>query len=299
MSAAVLNIVLGLAAAFIGYLIGRLWEKFQVRRRCWMAREFWHPVLDGTFQIVISKFDIPEFREPTGVVGGGDAIANRLLSELFHDIGLERPQSVYVDERELDRANNLVVLGGPAENKVARQVCDRLRPGMRVVDPGPGLPMQVEMTAQPGGDWAAPLVHVAEPGQEMIEYGVILRAPSPFADGRTVVVIQGAYGYGTWAGVGLTRSKDFLARCEALDHEDGEPRGRVATAAARAGRRMGLALGSRAWVPIECLYRVDVVDGHPTSTEIVALRRMSAVTAGGPSSPRGGADRPPEAADRP
>ncbi|KQV72076.1 hypothetical protein ASC64_20875 [Nocardioides sp. Root122] len=296
---AVLNIVLSLAAALIGYLIGRLWETFLVRRRCWMAREFWHPVLDGTFQVVISKFDIPEFREPTGVVGGGDAIANRLLSELFQDIGLERPKSVYVDEHELDRKNNLVVLGGPAENKVARQICDRLRPGMRVVDPGPGVAMQVEMTAQAGGDWAAPLVHVAEPGQEMTEYGVIIRAPSPFAAGRTVVVIQGAYGYGTWAGVGLTQSKDFLARCESLDHEHSEPRGRIAVAAARARRRMGFTSGSRAWVPVECLYKVDVVDGHPTTTEILALRRMLPVTGGGPSSPRVGTDRPPEAAGHP
>lgn len=295
----VLNIVLGLAVALIGYLIGRLWEKFQVRRRCWMAREFWHPVLDGAFQIVISKFDIAGFREPTGVVGGGDAIANRLLSELFHDIGLDRPQSVYVDEHGLDRTNNLVVLGGPAENKVARQLCDRLRPGMRVVDPGPGLPMQVEMTRQPGGDWASPLVHVAEPGQEMTEYGVIVRAPSPFADGRTVVVIQGAYGYGTWAGVGLTRTADFLARCESLDHEHSEPRGRVAAAAARARRRMGFTSGSREWVPIECLYKVDVVDGHPATTEILTLRRMSAVTGGESSAPRAGSDRPPEAAGHP
>ena len=87
--------LIGLGTALIGYLVGRLWQTLKVRRRNWKARQFWQPVVDEQFQIVVSRFSVDGFTEPTGLVGGGDAIANRLLGDLFQDIGLARPQVVY------------------------------------------------------------------------------------------------------------------------------------------------------------------------------------------------------------
>jgi len=264
---AITNVLVGLATAFIGYLIGRLWQTVRVRRRYWRSRQFWQPVVDGHFQIVISRFPVEGFRKPTGVVGGGDAIANRLLGDLFQDIGLERPKSVYVDEAELDRDQNLIVLGGPNANRVADEALARVAPSLRVVDPGPGLPMQVEdLTAQ------APLdVYVADPADDhMTDYGVIVRARSPFNADRAVVVISGAYGYGTWAGVQVSKRKEFLERCEELDAENRHAPGRGLRRLRSLFRRSAVPR----WAQIECLFKVDVIDRRPQSAEILVFRRI-------------------------
>jgi hypothetical protein len=271
------SILLGLVTTLLGFVIGRLWKTFQVRRRCWMAREFWNPVVDGQFQIVISRFPVDGFREPTKVVGGGDAIAHRLLGDMFMDIGLDRPPTVYVDEPGLDRKKNLVALGGPLENRVAREICSRVNPGLRIVDPGPGLPMQVEVSPQPGGPNAVPKVYVAEPADDnMTDYGVVIRAANPFVKGRASVVIQGTYGFGTWAGVELTQKEEFLTACADLDAEHDPPTGRARSFAVRTRRRLGLGdKKHRDWAEIECLFEVDVLDRHPVSTEILCLRRIA------------------------
>jgi hypothetical protein len=265
---AITNVLLGLATALLGYVIGRLWHTVRVRHRYWKARQFWQPVVDSHFQIVISRFPVDGFREPTGVVGGGDAIANRLLGDLFQDIGLERPQSVYVDEAGLDRDKNLIVLGGPNENRVAAEALARVVPGMCVTDPGPGLPMQVEdLAATPRG------VYVADPAPDhMTDYGVIVRARSPFHSDRAVVVISGAYGYGTWAGVQLSQSAEFLRRCEELDAEFRGAHHRLTS--------LGTLLRIRRsavprWAQIECLYKVDVLDRRPQRSQIVVFRRIA------------------------
>lgn len=273
----IVNALLGLGTALVGYLVGRLWETIKVRRRNWRARQFWQPVVEGQFQIVISRFSVDGFREPTGVVGGGDAIANRLLGDLFDDIGLSRPQSIYVDESELDRDKNLIVLGGPLENRVAAEALTRISPGLRVTDPGPGRAMQVDdlRTRRVQSEQAdAATTYIADPGpSQMTDYGVIMRVQSPFSPDRALVMISGAYGYGTWAGVQLTRTEEFLQRCADLDQTTRAPRGLAYLWSRRP--RLGLTRSAvPKWAPIECLYRVDVLDRRPQRSEILVFRRI-------------------------
>lgn len=292
-----INVVIGLVTALIGYLIGRLWRTVTVRRRYWKARQFWQPVVEGHFQIVISRFEVAGFREPTGIVGGGDAIANRLLGDLFRDIGLQSPKSVYVDEGELDRNRNLIVLGGPNTNRVADEALSRISPGLCVTDPGPGVHMQVEdlrVAERPSDDGtghhARSGVYVADPGSaEMTDYGVIIRARSPFKAERALVVISGAYGYGTWAGVELSQTAEFLRRCEECDAEVRTP----VPAGLRQIRAIATRLGLRKsavpqWAQVECLFKVDVIDKRPQKTQILLFRRIAApASTNEPNGPHG------------
>jgi hypothetical protein len=50
-----------------------------------------------------------------------------------------------------------------------------------------------------------------------IDYGKLVRVRNPYAWGRTLVMISGIYGYGTWGGVRLLSDPDFLKRCAGLD----------------------------------------------------------------------------------
>lgn len=269
----VVNILVGLSTALIGYLIGRVWQTMVVRRQCRKARRFWRPAIDDKFQIVVSRFQPAGHREPTGVVGGGDAIADRILRDHFGAIGLKRPDVVYVDEPRLDRRNNLILLGGPDSNRITEEALDRVPTGLRVVDPGPGEPMEVrDLAADLGTDGDGPdgTVFVAAPSAAaMTDYGVITRVRNPFNPDRTLVVISGAYGYGTWAGVQLSRTEDFLRRCESLD--SARRGGGVVGAWLRRGSHGSKASGAR-WAEFECLFKVDVYDKEPQRTEILRFR---------------------------
>jgi hypothetical protein len=274
--AQLVNIAGGLATALIGYLIGRLWRTWVIRRRYRRARRFWQPVVDGHFQIVISRFAVDGFREPTGLVGGGDAIANRLLGDLFQDIGLERPKSVYVDEPELDRNKNLILLGGANANRVVDEALARITPGLSVTDPGPGICMQIEDLQVPEDSAGGRRTYVAEPALDhMTDYGVIIRAHNPFCPDRALVVISGAYGYGTWAGVQVSQRPDFLKRCAELDaenHQAAPGPARSWSPAARLGLRSSELPD---WAEVECLFKVDVIDRRPQTAEILLFRPIA------------------------
>ena len=81
------------------------------------------------------------------------------------------------------------------------------------------------------------------------DYGVLVRGQNPFAPRRTLLVIAGIYGFGTWAGAQLPFDEEFLRRC--------------------AGYRN-----------FECLYRVEVHKGQLLDTSIVMLRSLPELPVG-------------------
>jgi hypothetical protein len=303
MTQQLVNVLVGLLTALIGYILGRFWNTLVVWRRYRNVRRFWRPVLaDGRFQVVVSRFQFDGFREPTGVVGGGDAIAHRLLVDIFQEIGLRRPEFVYVDEPELDRRRNLILLGGSTTNRVTKEAIDSIKPGLNVVDPGPGIAVQVYdsvAAAESGTDDASKEtqhVFVAEPSStQMTDYGVIIRARNPFNKKKVLVIISGAYGYGTWAGVQLTQTDEFLQHCKLLDAmQQGSTRsGRVRGPWPSIRSALTPLLAERSWTELECLFKVDVFDQRPQAPEILRFRALSEsqTEEGGSSAPHNGVDR--------
>jgi hypothetical protein len=83
--AQLLNVLIGLSTALIGYIIGRLWQRVADWLPYRRARRFLAPVMSGGLQVVTSRFRSPGF--PDGMVGGGDALALRELEGFFVKIG--------------------------------------------------------------------------------------------------------------------------------------------------------------------------------------------------------------------
>jgi hypothetical protein len=275
-----INVLINLSTALTGYIVGRLWERLIVKWRYRRMRRFWRPAVDGRFQIVVSRFDVEGFREPTGVVGGGDAIAERLLVDTFQDIGLKRPETVFVDEPTLERSLNLIILGGPSTNRIAREALEYVRPCLNVVDPGPGMPMLVEDSANIGESSGAEKkvvrAFVANPNRErMTDYGVIVRAHNPFDERKALIVISGAYGYAAEAGVRLTQTEDFLQQCSVLDNAHRHATmGSVSWSARLAtaflpSRRLP---AQTQWAELECLFKVEVHDRKSQAPQILEVR---------------------------
>src|SRR5438046_425541 len=112
------SIITGLLTALIGYIVGRAWQRFIDQRPYRQAQRFWGPLLGDQLQIIVSRFWPDSFMEPTGIVGGGDALALREISSYFAKIGLKEAKVVYVDEATVDRTENLVLLGGVDTNEI-------------------------------------------------------------------------------------------------------------------------------------------------------------------------------------
>jgi hypothetical protein len=293
--AQLVNVIVGLATALIGYVIGRVWQQAVDRLRYRRARNFLGPAVRGGVQVVASRFSVAEFNEPTGVVGGGDALALRELSTFFDAIGLKQIDTVFVDEGRLNARGNLILLGGLDTNRVTMTAIDLFKPNVTVVDPGPGMPMEVHDLAPPVGpkinEEKSLKIHSykAIPGQ--VDYGIVIRTPNPFDTSKAMIIIAGAYGYGTWAGIDLIQQSAFLRKCEQLDLQLSDTADRATWLKARF-RRIGATIlrsaNNRSWPGVECIFKVQVFDDRPTAPEIIVFRALSR-----PSAVAGGSSAPP------
>lgn len=78
------------------------------------------------------------------------------------------------------------------------------------------------------------------------DYGMIIRTANPFASHKSLVLICGIYGFGTWAGAQLPFDEDFLRRVSGLDR-------------------------------FECLFQVHVHQRQPLKTDVIVLRALPGV----------------------
>lgn len=280
--AELVNVLAGLTTALIGYVIGRLWQRIADWLPYRRARLFLGPAVKGEVQIVTSRFPSTEFRDPTGVVGGGDALALRELAAFFTTIGFKQFSTVYVDEGRLNPHGNLILLGGLDTNKVTMAAMKSLKPKVTIFDPGPGIPMEVHdlaPEADPESDGIKSSTRrefKASPGE--VDYGIIVRARNPFDTRKTMIIIAGAYGHGSWGGADLIQQDEFLRKCEELDLRRRETVARVSrmTTSLRRIRATVARSGSdRDWSPLECIFKVGVFDNRPTAAQIIVFRALS------------------------
>jgi hypothetical protein len=273
------NVLAGLATTLLGYIIGRVWQRVVDQIPYRRARVFWRPLFTSQIQVVVSRFESPSFNEPTGLVGGGDAIALREISAYLSRIGFRKHKVVYVDEAGLDRKNNLILLGGPDANAVTRDALKLIGARFQLVDPGPGHPAEIRDTAPVEShatlSGARTAVRAYAPTADT-DYGVVIRARNPFNPEKWLVIFAGAYGYGTWGGVELALSDHaFLRQCLDLQHKHGGSHWRRLTQVQhyRLGNNVRRRAGSEP-VQLECLFLVRVYDRRPYACELVVPPRL-------------------------
>ncbi len=277
------NIAIGLLTTLIGYSLGRIWQRLADEVPLRRARKLWGPLLTGGLQIVVSRFWPAGWPGPTGVVGGGDAVALRELGSYFSKIGTQF-DAVYVDEADLDRKRNLILLGGPDTNIVTRDALASLSPRVRIFDPGPGKAMEVhDLAPGPATGEAVtgrkPRVRKYRSQPEAVDYGIIIRARNPFSPGNALVVIAGAYGYGTWAGAMLATEDTFLEKCQRLGESDdnitlNRRHSYMKVLAGHAREFLGRPATQPSWLQFECIFKVSIYDQRPHAPEILTLRPL-------------------------
>jgi hypothetical protein len=288
MAAQLLNVAIGLLTTLLGYFVGRAWQKLVDQVPYRRTRRLWGPLLDGGLQIVVSRFLIPPFRDP-GVVGGGDALALRVITSYFASAGIKGVETVYVDEPSLDRRKNIITLGGPSTNSVTKDALERMAAHVQIVDPGPNKPVEVhDLAAVSPGSASLPSPASGRRHRTRVQryaarpetdHGIIVRAGNPFNPDKEILIIAGAWGYGSWGGAELASNENFLERCNRLGAKGSAPRSKGWRSLPRAlfskdAVWRGTPRNPRSQVPFECIFSVDVFDKRPLAAKIIALRQI-------------------------
>jgi hypothetical protein len=204
-----LEIVKDVAAFLIGAAVSWLLTVGHGLWRTREARRFWRPFLSDDLCIILGRFKEFSSFERSGFLGVGDAIALAELQRYLARIGRRRgAEVIYADQCGGDDLHHTIIcLGGPDANSVTLDALKLIKPKLQYGDPS------INEVAIQDTAFVPPhlyLPHAAGRDGSTIDYGIILRVPNPFAKEKTLLIIGGSFGHGTWAGARYVTSHDFL-----------------------------------------------------------------------------------------
>lgn len=251
------QIALNFFPAVVAFALGILWRRTRKAVVFFRARRFWRPVISDDLQIVLGGFGDLHGFEASGLIGRGDVLAMNELVAYFQKIGYGAPRVSYADElghydlTGKSLRSNMIVIGGPDVNSIARDILDRInlgidfasgqideslsthgREGRFKLHPrgrfsqffstersNRGILLIRDLTM--ARDQKRPAIYrpTIKNGKVLIDYGIVARAPNPFDPDKSVVLLAGAYGYGTWGAVRFAQSPRFLNQLKRLPKE--------------------------------------------------------------------------------
>jgi hypothetical protein len=234
-----------LAIAAVAIVLPVLWAIIRFGRSRW----FWRPIagwLKSNLVVVIGRH--PPERDPAGMMGIGDAKAVDVLRTYFAKLRVRAGFDVsFVDEVLEGKTpdKSMVCIAGP----------DTSPPGAV----GPTLIADLWARAPTSYFWLSPFAIGDErdtSGAVMgpyprptvdirQDYALIVKMPSPYWPGRTVLLFAGCTGYGTWGAVQFATQPGFIK-----------------------DKRI------RKFNAFECLVTVDVFNRAPSETKIVDVREL-------------------------
>lgn len=148
-----------------------------------------------------SPTETGEYVRPATGIGQVRALAYSVpsLSRAYRDLEL---RNIYLSTDQLQerREDDLIVLGGPKNNSIARDLLDELRDDQPARQEGSELIWRKRR----GGEWVdeGADTYRGEVRDQMVrtDFGLILRVANPFASGdRTAVLLSGSHTHGTMA----------------------------------------------------------------------------------------------------
>lgn len=170
---------------------------------------FWEPMVARGLTVVIGTQSLgyAEEWEPSGLVGLGDVKALLEIHRQLLSVGFE---GEIIDAEDLPRSrlgSDLVVIGGPDANKITAMLMDLLDPSLSFVFPGSQQHV-VNLYDKVAEDIVGP--EIGHDGELLHDFGLVVRAPNPLANGATeVVVVAGCWGHGTAAAAAVLGTADF------------------------------------------------------------------------------------------
>ncbi len=163
-------------------------------------------------RIIISKLPSEEYSNMAGV---GEALSLSLLLPIL-DLVYAKSYAVIpsVGSATPDLPDyqecNLILLGNPLTNQVTKMVLEMYR-SSGILTSDFGFVNDELFVPQIGGMRYKPVI-ATDPKYVEIDYGLILKAPSPFRPDRTVMVLSGCRTFGTHAATACVVASEYTRR---------------------------------------------------------------------------------------
>lgn len=235
------NISIGLITAFIGFVLALAWKKFLKWFTYRKIKSFWRPLYSNDLQVVIGKFEKFGDFEPTGLIGLGDAIALAELGKYFEKFEFSGFKIVFSDHLKGDNLKtNLILLGGPDANPITKAALKFIP--STITEDASGIAIYDSLQEK----LYIPSKKDESSKEVSKDYGVIIKTENPFDKKKDILIIYGAYGFGTWAGVRFAVTEAFT------NHEI------ISTCKS-----------------FECLIETEVVLDTPQQTRSITVRKLS------------------------
>jgi hypothetical protein len=259
------DLAVNILAAVIVFTAGASTRSVMGFVRSRQGRKFWgRQIISGRTFLFLGSFPRFNYLEPSGFIGLGDSHAVHELATTLGMYGASFEIAYASKMVDGQQRENIILVGLDEVNSLIPVVFERLGSGFRV-DPV-GMSVEDLETGQLyTPEWEEDIlqgdtyrdfddswfISVGPDGKRSArrfrtDYGIMIRASSPFAQNRKIFVIAGIYGFGTWAGARLPLDETFL-RLSAR-HDD-----------------------------FECLYRVEVHQNQLLTISVVSLRSLAKV----------------------
>jgi hypothetical protein len=256
------DLVINIVAAVIVFVAGVGARSLLGYVRSWRGRAFWgRKMLRGRTHLFVGVFNRFNHLEPSGFIGGGDSHAVHELATALGRLGSSFKIAYASHVSDGQMRENLILLGLDQVNSLTSRLFSKINCGFRIdvdamtiVDQSTGETYGAEWEVDPPEDStlrefdASWFISVGPDGERYIrrfrtDYGLLIRGQNPFAPDRSLVLMAGLYGFGTWAAARLPLDPHFQRRCAGLHN-------------------------------FECLFRVEVHQGQILATSIVCLRPL-------------------------
>lgn len=257
------DLVINIAAAILVFAAGAASREVMRFIKTRRDRTFWgRQLLRGRTFLFIGAFERFKHLEPSGFVGLGDVRAKDVVTAILRRNGAEfqTAYSARISEDQLHE--NMVLLGFDDTNSLTVGMLERLGSGfsvdcdaMTISDLHSGNVYSAEWDVEVLSDaqlrrdldstWfiSAETSGVRSARRFYADYGVLVRCTNPFAPKRTLIMMAGLYGFGTWRAAQLAEDDWFLQCCADLKN-------------------------------FECLFRVEVHQDQLLTSSILVLRPL-------------------------
>ncbi|GAA1596761.1 hypothetical protein GCM10009828_022870 [Actinoplanes couchii] len=205
------DVLINLIAAAIGAVTAWGYARIRRWRQQRRARRFWGPMASRGIIIVVSPQDrtMMDRWEPSGLIGMGDLVGLVSLQQQLQRIGCPVTVSTIEALNPEDHERDLVLLGGPDTNSLARRMLEHYDGKLTITVPG-WRDHAVAFADTTTGKSYPP--RQGEDGTYTADYGFVTRLPNYLANGRSseVLILAGCWGFGTAGAAEAVGDADFL-----------------------------------------------------------------------------------------
>jgi hypothetical protein len=266
------DLVINLVAAIIVFVAGALTREFFHFSRSRRGRAFWgKSMLSSRTLLFVGEFPRFNHLEPSGLVGLGDIHAVHEMTTGLAELGSSFDIAYASQVSDGQHRENMILLGGTEVNSLTSTILEKAGSAFRL-DNNAMIVMDSHTQAVYSSEWDVDtldgtsgydfdhswFISTDAQGARVArrfrtDYGLLVRSQNPFAPEKSLVLICGLYGFGTWAGARLPFDDSFLREIRGLGN-------------------------------FECLFQVQVHHRQPLKTDVIVLRPLSHVPSARPGS---------------